>query len=340
MKPIIAITMGDVCGIGPEITARTLADPATYDLCRPVVVGDADMLERARDIVGETFEIIRFDPAAPIPQEPVPGTVLCADPGLSVGGLPFGKVDARAGHAAYEFLKAAVEMAQAHKVAAIATAPLNKEALHAGGHLFPGHTEILADLTGTESYSMMLATPKMKVIHLTTHVGLIKAIGMINPERTYQVIKLAHDTLTAAGETPRIAVCGINPHAGENGLFGEGEEEEKLLPGIQRAQAEGIDVQGPLPADTLFFRATRGDFDVVVACYHDQGHGPVKVQSIDEGVNITVGLKGGIIRTSVDHGTAFDIAGKGIARHESLIAALRYAVQLAPEGRGTDAIPT
>ncbi|WP_339860135.1 4-hydroxythreonine-4-phosphate dehydrogenase PdxA [Thalassospira alkalitolerans] len=338
MKPIVAITMGDVCGIGPEIVARTVADPQTYELARPIVIGDAPRLARARDIVGAKFDIVTFLPTDPIPQEPVPGTVLCADPGFELVDLPFGKVDPRAGHAAFEYLREAIEMAQAGRVAAIVTAPLNKEALHAGGHIFPGHTEILAELTGTDSYSMMLATPKMKVIHLTTHVGLLEAIRRINPERTYQVIRLAHDTLSSAGQTsPRIAVCGINPHAGENGLFGEGEEEEKLIPGIERAQAEGIDVQGPLPADTLFYRATRGDFDVVVACYHDQGHGPVKVQSIDEGVNITVGLKGGIIRTSVDHGTAFDIAGKGIARYESLIAAIRYAVQLAPKDRATGA---
>ncbi|MES1952130.1 4-hydroxythreonine-4-phosphate dehydrogenase [Salinisphaera sp. S4-8] len=333
--PLIAITLGDVCGIGPEITARVLADDSTYALCRPIVVGDAGALARARDIVGADFEIHRCAPEQPRPRDPAPGHVVCVDPGLDIGALAFGEVNERAGHGAFEFLRIAIEMAQQHTIAAIVTAPLNKAALHAGGHLFPGHTEILAELTNTDAYAMMLATPQMKVIHLTTHVGIIEAIRRINPQRTYQVIRLAHDTLTAAGEAnPRIAVCGINPHAGENGLFGEGEEEEKLVPGIERAQAEGVDVTGPLPADTLFFRAVRGDFDVVVACYHDQGHGPVKVLSLDEGINITVGLKGGIIRTSVDHGTAFDIAGQGIARHESLSAAIRYAVQLAPEGRG------
>lgn len=336
MKPLVAVTMGDVCGIGPEIVARTLADPEAHALARPVVVGSADRLAQARDLVGARFEIRALAPGDVFPAEPSTELALCVDPGLAVADLPFGAVRAEAGHAAFEYLRIAIELCQAGRVGAIATAPLNKEALHAGGHLYPGHTEILADLTGTEAYSMMLATPRMKVIHLTTHVGLIEAIRRINPERTYQVIKLAHDTLTAAGQAnPSIAVCGINPHAGENGLFGEGEEEEKLIPGIERARAEGIDAHGPLPADTLFYRASRGDFDVVVACYHDQGHAPVKVQSIDEGVNITVGLKGGVVRTSVDHGTAFDIAGKGIARHESLVAALRYAVQLAPEGRGT-----
>src|SRR5690606_14213185 len=171
----------------------------------------------------------------------------------------------------------------------------------------------------------------LKVIHLTTHVGLIRAIEMIDPERTYRVIKLAHETLQRAGVSrPRIAVCGINPHAGENGLFGEGEEETKLAPGIRRAAEEGIDVSGPHPADTLFYRAVRGEFDVVVACYHDQGHAPVKVLGIEEGVNITVGLKGGIVRTSVDHGTAFDIAGKNLADERSMLAAMRAAAELAP----------
>ncbi len=336
MTPLIAITLGDVCGIGPEITARSLAETETYDLCRPIVVGDAGALARARDVVGGSFEIHACRPGEPFPVEPVPGEVVCVDPGLDLGGIEMGKVSAAAGHGAYEFLRIAVEMAMAGKVAAICTAPLNKAALHAGGHRFPGHTEILATLTETDSYAMMLATPQMKVIHLTTHVGLLEAVRRITPERTHQVIRLAHDTLTAAGaEAPRIAVCGINPHAGEDGLFGEGEEAEKLTPGIEAARAEGIDASGPWPADTLFFRAVRGDFDVVVACYHDQGHGPVKVLSLEEGVNITVGLKGGIVRTSVDHGTAFDIAGQGIAKHESLGAAIRYAAQLAPADRAT-----
>ncbi|WP_174804080.1 4-hydroxythreonine-4-phosphate dehydrogenase PdxA [Martelella limonii] len=331
MKTRIGVTMGDVCGIGPEVIARAVVDPDVLESAEIVVIGDAKALARARDIVGASFEIVPFRPGADIPDVPV-GSVACADPELDVSDLAYGKVDARAGDAAYQFLKAAVEMAKAGQIDAIATAPLSKEALHAGGHIYPGHTEILADLTGTETYSMMLATPKMKVIHLTTHIGLIEAIRRITPERTYQVIRLAHDTLSRAGNPkPRIAVCGINPHAGENGLFGEGEEEEKLIPGIERAVGEGIDASGPFPADTLFYRASRGDFDVVIACYHDQGHAPVKVMSFDEGVNITVGLKGGVIRTSVDHGTAFDIAGKGIARAQSMVAAIRYAVELAPQ---------
>lgn len=334
MKPVIGITMGDVCGIGPEIIAKSLLDESVLEQCTPVVFGDADALERAKAVTGARFDVVRAAPGSDLQMALAPGQVLCIDPGLAVGALPYGEVNAAAGHAAFEFLRLATEAALSAQIAAIVTAPLNKEALHLGGHIYPGHTEILAELTHTDSYSMLLATPKMKVIHLTTHVGLVEAIRRINPERTYQVIRLAHDTLVNAGlGTPRIAVCGINPHAGENGLFGEGEEADKLVPGIKRASAEGINVTGPWPGDTVFFRAMRGDFDVVVACYHDQGHIPVKLLSIEEGVNVTVGLRGGIIRTSVDHGTAFDIAGKNIANHDSLVSAVHFAVQLAPTGK-------
>lgn len=202
--------------------------------------------------------------------------------------------------------------------------------MHKGGHIYPGHTEILAELTNTKDFSMMLSSPKLKVIHVTTHLGLIDAINRIEPERVYNVIRLAHDTLSKSGiNQPKIGVCGVNPHAGENGLFGNGEEAEKIDPGIQSATEEGINVEGALPADTLFFRAGRGDFDIVVAMYHDQGHGPIKVLGLETGVNITVGLP--IIRTSVDHGTAFDIAGKGIVDDGSMLEALRQAIELAPE---------
>jgi 4-hydroxythreonine-4-phosphate dehydrogenase len=221
----------------------------------------------------------------------------------------------------------------AHRVGAICTAPLNKEALHAAGHVFPGHTELLAELTGTEEVSMLLNAPKLRVIHVTTHVGIIDMVNRIEPGLVERTIRRGHDTLVKAGiEKPRIAVCGINPHAGENGLFGYGEEEEKVAPGIAAAREAGIDANGPLPADTIFFRAGRGDFDLVVAMYHDQGHGPVKVLGIEAGVNVTVGLP--VIRTSVDHGTAFDIAGTGRAEEASMIEALRQAADLAPADAG------
>lgn len=330
MKPLIGITMGDAAGIGPEVIVKALNRPEVYEQCRPIVIGDAKILERAAGIVSAPVKISTVPNVSTAKFEQ--GVIDCLDLDLLPGNLPFGQISAAAGDAAFQYIAKAIELAQLQEIDAICTAPLNKEALHKGGHLYPGHTEILADLTGTKEYSMMLSTPKLKVIHLTTHVGLIRAIEMINPERTYTVVKLAHETLSRAGyDRPKIAVCGINPHAGENGLFGNGEEEEKLVPGIEKAQAEGMDVSGPHPADTLFFRAMRGDFDIVVACYHDQGHGPVKVLGIEAGVNITVGLKGGIIRTSVDHGTAFDIAGKNIADERSMMEAIRVAVELAPK---------
>lgn len=332
MRPVIGITMGDAAGVGPEIILKALQSDEIYKESRPVVIGDAKILQREA-------QNLQFQVKLNVIKEPEDGsyeqgTVDCIDLDLLPNDLSYGKVSAEAGHAAYCYIEKAVSLALNKRIDAICTAPLNKEALHKGGHLYPGHTEILADLTGTEDFSMMLSAPNLKVIHLTTHVGLIKAVSSINPERTYKVIKLAHDTLKRAGyEKARIAVCGINPHAGENGLFGQGEEEEKLVPGIEKAQREGIEVSGPYPADTLFFRTVRGDFDIVVACYHDQGHGPVKVLGLEAGVNITVGLKNGIIRTSVDHGTAFDIAGKKLADDGSMTEALRMAIDLSPKER-------
>jgi len=234
-----------------------------------------------------------------------------------------------AGEAAFRFVERAVRIVAAGEAQAICTAPLSKEALRAAGHRYPGHTELLAALTGTPEVSMMLVAPKLRVIHVTTHMGLLDAIERIDAPLVERVIGRAHLTLTRAGiANPRIGVCGINPHAGENGLFGHGEEETKVAPGIAAARESGIDAQGPLPADTLFFLAARGDYDIVVAMYHDQGHGPVKVMGLEAGVNITVGLP--MVRTSVDHGTAFDIAGKGVADERSLIEALRQAAELAP----------
>lgn len=330
LKPIVGITMGDAAGVGPEIILKSLASEEMYEISRPLVIGDSKILERAKGFVNSELKVetVSAENLDQLAYEY--GIVYCLDLNLLGEDLPVGEVSPEAGHAAFEYLATAIELAKKEKIDAICTAPLNKEALHKGGHKYPGHTEILADLTGTQDFSMMLSAPNLKVIHVTTHVGILDAVKLINPERVYHVIKLAHDTLQKAGITaPKIAVCGINPHAGENGLFGYGEEEEKVIPGVEKAQGEGVDVVGPLPADTLFFRAVRGDFDIVVAMYHDQGHGPVKVLGLDAGVNITVGLP--IIRTSVDHGTAFDIAGKGIADEKSLMEAMRQAVELAPK---------
>lgn len=330
MKPIIGITMGDAAGVGPEIIVKALMHKNTIETANLLVIGDAKMIKRAQQVTGSDWPLMIRSLVGEC--EFREGTIECLDLNLLPDHLPYGQISAEAGNAAYYYVKKAVELAQLGEIDAICTAPLNKEAMQKAGHLYPGHTEILAALTGTTDYSMMLSTDKLKVIHLTTHVGIIKAIESITPERTYKVVKLAHETLSRAGQTqPKIAVCGINPHAGENGLFGNGEEEEKLIPGIKKAQQEHMNVTGPYPADTLFFLAARGDFDVVVACYHDQGHAPVKVLGIEAGVNITVGLKGGIIRTSVDHGTAFDIAGKNEADERSMLEAIRSAIELAPK---------
>ncbi|MFA1820032.1 4-hydroxythreonine-4-phosphate dehydrogenase PdxA [Virgibacillus oceani] len=330
MRPIIGITMGDVAGIGPEIIIKALSNEKVYSLCHPIVIGDVSILEKHEKIInsGLGFHSIENVEEAKF----IYGTIDCLDLNLFTDDIEFGKISPRAGNAAYQYIYKAVDLTKKGEIQAICTAPLNKAALAKGGHSYPGHTEILADLTETSEYSMMLSSPNLKVIHLTTHVGIKEAIDLITPKRTETIIHLADRVLKSAGnKKPKIAVCGINPHAGENGLFGESEEEEKLIPAIERAQAEGIDVSGPHAADTLFFRAFRGEFDIVIACYHDQGHIPIKLLGLEEGVNITVGLNHGVIRTSVDHGTAFDIAGKNIADSRSMIAAIEAAVELVPK---------
>ena len=301
------------------------------DAFRAFVIGDAPRLTRAANICGLTPGIRRVD--GPSGAAFTPGTIDCVDLCLIPADLPFGQLSAVAGDAAYRYIERAVALAAAGDVDAICTAPLNKEALRAGGHDFPGHTELLAHLTGTPEVSMMLSAPGLRVIHCTTHIGLIDAITRIDPGLVDRTIRRGHEALMRAGvAAPRIAVCGINPHAGEHGLFGRGEEESKVAPGVARARAAGIDAVGPLPADTVFLRAMRGDFDLVVAMYHDQGHCPVKVLGLDAGVNITIGLP--VVRTSVDHGTAFDIAGTGVADERSLVEALRQASQLASRRHG------
>lgn len=328
--PIIAVTMGDAAGVGPEVIMKSLAHEWVYAQCRPLVIGDAARLGEAGRISGATLTVqsIAVDEIDGVIYEP--GTVNCIDLQLIPMNLQWGKLSAVAGDAAYRYVEVAARLAMEGKVAAICTAPLNKEALQAGGHKFPGHTELLAALTGTEEVSMMLSTPKMRVVHVTTHIGLIDAIARIEPGLVERTIARGHAALEKAGiENPKIAVCGINPHAGENGLFGYGEEETKIAPAIAACRKRGWKVEGPLPADTVFFRAQRGDFDLVVAMYHDQGHGPVKALGVESGVNITIGLP--VIRTSVDHGTAFDIAGTGKADERSMLEAMRLAIELAPK---------
>jgi 4-hydroxythreonine-4-phosphate dehydrogenase len=331
VTPLVAVTMGDPAGVGPEIIAKTFADPDFHARNRALVVGDAGMLKRAAQLVGLPLEINEI----PEPEDATftPGTADVLQVGELPPDLPFGELDAGAGDAAFRYVERATGLASAGRVAAIATAPLNKEAMHLAGHGYPGHTEILADLTGTEDYAMMLVTDELKVIHVSTHVSLREAIDRAQPERELAVIRLAHESLKKLGvESPRVAVAGLNPHAGENGLFGK-EDLEKIRPAVKAALDEGIDASGPWAPDTVMMRARQGYFDVVVVQYHDQGHIPIKLMGFDTGVNVTVGLP--FFRTSVDHGTAFDIAGTGKADHASLEAALDLARSLAgAEGGG------
>jgi len=330
-RPLIAITMGDAAGIGPEVIMKSLGHAEIYQYCRPLVIGDAERLRAAGRIVGSLLLVRVIHPAEIETAIFENDTVNCIDLGLIPPDLPWGRLSAIAGAAAFRYVEAATKLAMAGRIDAICTAPLNKEALHAGGYLYPGHTEMLAALTGVDEVSMMLTAPNLRVIHVTTHIGLIDAIARIEPGLVERTIARGYRVLEEAGvKRRRIGVCGINPHAGENGLFGHGEEEEKIVPAIVKCRAKGWEVEGPLPADTLFFRASRGDFDMIVAMYHDQGHAPIKVLGIEAGVNITVGLP--VIRTSVDHGTAFDIAGIGTADAGSMIEALRQAAELASSG--------
>jgi 4-hydroxythreonine-4-phosphate dehydrogenase len=325
-KPVIGVTMGDAAGIGPEIIVKALARPELATMCSVVVIGDLARLAEAARICGVALNTKTIENPLDATGE---DTACVIDVGGVPAGLPFGELSAAAGDAAYQYIARAARLAIDGEIDAICTAPLNKEALHAAGHHYPGHTELLAELTGVPEVSMLLSSERLKVIHVTTHVGLIDSVKMIDSGLVFRTIARGHRTLTDSGiSRPRIAVCGINPHAGENGLFGQGEEEEKIVPAVNQAVAEGIDARGPLPADTAFFRAGRGDFDLVVAMYHDQGHAPVKVLGLDVGVNVTAGLP--VVRTSVDHGTAFDIAGTGTADEASLVEALRQAVKLAP----------
>jgi 4-phospho-D-threonate 3-dehydrogenase / 4-phospho-D-erythronate 3-dehydrogenase len=323
--PLIAVTMGDPAGIGPEIIASTFAGEDFREHNRAVVVGDVGILERAASLLDLP---LRANPIAG-PEEAtfetgnidvIPETELPKD-------LPFGELDTRAGDAAFRYVERATALAGAGSVGAIATAPLNKEAMHLAGHEYPGHTEILAELTGTQDYAMMLVTDELKVIHVSTHVSLRTAVERVRPERELAVIRLAHESLRKLGvESPRVAVAGLNPHAGENGLFGT-EDAEQIAPAVAAAVEEGIDATGPHPPDTVMMRARTGTFDIVVVQYHDQGHIPIKLMGFDTGVNVTVGLP--FFRTSVDHGTAFDIAGKGEADPSSLRAAIDLARTLA-----------
>jgi len=334
--PRLGITMGDPAGVGPEITAKALARPDVVATCRPVVIGDGA-------IMATTLEILKSPLRLHVVREVgdcafAPGTLECLDlANVDAAALPRAAVSAEAGRAAYAYIERAVRLCQSGEIDGIVTAPVNKEALAAAGVPHSGHTEILAKLSATKDFAMLLMGRELKVIHVTTHVALRRVPDLVTPERVKRVVELAQQTMNFLGVArPKIAVCGLNPHAGEDGLFGD-EEKTAIIPALEAARRDGLDVYGPLPADTLFSRARGGEFDIVVAMYHDQGHVPVKTLGFNydegtgtwtglSGVNVTVGLP--FLRVSVDHGTAFDRAWKGIANPESMIEALEVAVRM------------
>ena len=330
-KPVLAVTVGDVAGIGPEITARTLlSHPDLRSECVPVVIGDADAVRKGVVTIGGDPSVVRVisDPADAAND---PQAIDLIQVGASLDAVPFGKISGAAGDGAYRFVVEACALAKRGKVSGIVTAPLNKAAMHEGGHKWPGHTELLAHEFGVKNFSLVLSAGELYFFHLTTHVSLAQAIANITPERTDALLDLVGGFAHALGWTNEpIGLAGLNPHAGEGGLFGR-EDIDVLAPAVARARSRGLNVVGPVPADALIPAAVRGKWRLVVACYHDQGHAPFKAVYGDNGVNITVGLP--VVRVSVDHGTAFDIAGKGVAREDSLVLSCRRAAQLAPGWR-------
>lgn len=322
MEPVIAITMGDGAGVGPEIILKTFLSNETQQR-KLLVVGDLAVLEEVKKHLGyngiELNGIHSQDKAIWNAK-----TVNVWDMQLlKPEDFKPGEVSRKTGDASFHYVVEAIRLANEGQVAAVVTAPINKEAIQSAGHQFAGHTEIFATYTGTKNYAMLLYDEKFSVIHVSTHIPLADAISTLNQQRIERVIQLAHDSMKKIlGRSPMIAVAGINPHAGENGLFGR-QEIEIIKPAVESMKSLGIDVSGPYPPDTVFLKTLQGDFDIVVAMYHDQGHIPMKLLSFDTGVNISVGLP--IIRTSVDHGTAYDIAWKGIARNTSLLKAIHLA---------------
>jgi len=337
MKPTIGITMGDAAGVGPEIISKALSLKEIYEVCKPAVIGDSRVMEQAVKIAKVDLKVKPIRDLREAVFEY--GTIDVIDlRNIELNKLVMGKVNAMAGKASVDYIKKAVALALSDAIKAIVTAPISKEAINKAGYHYSGHTELLADLTKTKDYTMMLIAGSLRVTHVTTHMSLKEACNKIRKERIYQVIKLTDKALREMGiEDPKIAVAGLNPHCGEGGLFGR-EEIEEIKPAVERAIKEGINVVGPLPADTVFVRARGGAYDAVVAMYHDQGHIPIKMLGLEwnekrrewtrvSGVNITIGLP--IIRTSVDHGTAFGKAGKGKANPQSMIEAIKLAAKMA-----------
>lgn len=336
--PIIGITMGDPAGCGPEITVKALAQQAVYDNCRPLVVGDSRIMEQALAIAGHPELVVH--PISSVEEAKFTyGVIDVYHLNLvSPEELEFGKITAKAGEAAFRCVINVIELALKERIDATVTNALSKEAINLAGHHYSGHTEIYADYTGTEKYTMMLASQDLRVVHVSTHVSLAEACRRVKKERVLDVIRIANQACLDLGiENPKVGVAGLNPHSGENGMFGR-EEIEEISPAIEQARAEGIQALGPVPPDTAFSKARGGWYDIMVCMYHDQGHIPLKVTGFVynralkhwdavEGVNITLGLP--IIRTSVDHGTAFGHAGTGVANELSLCNAIDYAIRFA-----------
>jgi len=329
--------MGDPAGIGPEICVKALSIPDVYNRCQPLVVGDASLMELTAKNMQSALNIHAIQSV----KEAVfaHGTIDVLDlKNVVLSELTLGEVSAMSGNAAFEAVKKVIDLALAEEVDATVTAPINKESIHKAGHKFSGHTEIYAHFTNTSKFAMLLADENLRVIHATTHVSLRKACDLCTKERVMEVISLLNDACIQFGiAKPHIAVAGLNPHAGENGLFGD-EEIDEIIPAIIESNALGYDVEGPVPPDTMFVKAVQGKYDGCVAMYHDQGHIPFKLEGFQwdnekqtmksvKGVNITLGLP--IIRTSVDHGTAFEIAGKGIASADAMLVAIDYAIVMA-----------
>ncbi len=335
--PILAITMGDPAGIGPEIVAESFCSDVIYQQCRPVVTGDAAVMAKAIALLNLPLTVNAIENVSEAKFEK--GVMDVIDLKLiDIDQHQFGEVSAQCGNAAFQSVIKAIELAMSNEVDGTVTAPLNKESLNLAGHHFSGHTEIYAHYTGTKKYAMLLADEFLRVIHVSTHVPLRQACDLVKKERIMTVALLLEDACRQFGiENPKIGIAGLNPHSSDNGLFGY-EEAQEIIPAVEELKAKGHLVEGPVPPDTLFAKAKGGFFDGCVAMYHDQGHIPFKVVGFDwdpetkkmksvKGVNITLGLP--IIRVSVDHGTAFDVAGKGIASPEALLLSVDYAAKMA-----------
>jgi 4-hydroxythreonine-4-phosphate dehydrogenase len=325
-RPLVGLTIGDPAGIGPEIVAKAARHEEVRSACRPLVLGEAGIMRRAARLCHLDLSVRAIASPADATGDPSVLDVLDLK-NIDVAGCPPGVLSPHCGRAAVEYLYRAIDLAMARELDGVVTAPINKEALAQAGFKYEGHTELFAQRTSTKEYGMMLVVGRMRVIHVSAHTSLRNACEKVKRSRILTTIRLAHQALSDLGvRKKRIAVAGLNPHAGEAGLFGR-EEIDEIAPAIEAAKAEGLDTSGPYSPDTVFLRLRGGEFDAVVAMYHDQGHIPLKLIGFDRGVNVTVGLP--IIRTSVDHGTAFDIAGAGTANPRSMVEAILLAAKFA-----------